>query len=106
MHRDERLFRRERKALGKAHAHKQRADQAGRVGHGDSVNVGQGHADLRERLARHTGDGLAVTARRNLRHDAAVQSVLLDLGGDNVREDASAVLHHRRRRLVAGALQG
>ena len=75
MHRNERHVQRQRGRLSKVHTHEQRADQAGRIGHGHSVNLAARHARLLERLLGKAGNCLNVLARGNFRHHAAVDAV-------------------------------
>ena len=102
----QRLAVHERDGLGHLHAHEQRAHEAGPLGHRHRVQVGVAEPRLRHGPRDHRADVLDVVSRRQLRHHAAVRRVDLGLRGDHVGEDAAAVLHHRRRRLVAGRLDG
>ena len=69
MHADHRNSARERERLGVAHADEQRADEAGRVRHGDRIDgVAAGVGD---RALDDGHDRREVRARRDLGHDAA-----------------------------------
>ena len=62
-------------------------------------------ARLLERLIGQRGDGLDVLARRDLRHDAAVERVQVGLRRDGVGEDFAPVLDDCDGSLVAGGLE-
>ena len=104
MHRHQRLVCRIGQPLGKVDADEHRADQPRRKGHGHSVHIGNGHIGVGQRLVNGGADIFRMAAAGNLRHNAAVECLLLDAGGDDVGNDLSAILHDRRRRLVAGGL--
>ena len=104
--RNERHIERQCSRLGKIHADEQRADKAGRIGHGDGVQLAARQAGVLQRLLGKTVDGLNMLARGDLRHNAAVFAVQRHLRGDAVRQDASSVLHNGDGGLVAGGLNG
>ena len=60
--RDKRLACRERESLCEVHAHKQRADQPRRVGHGDRVDVIKRTLSRFDRFIYHADDRLGVSA--------------------------------------------
>ena len=74
------------------------------MGDGDGVNLVECCVRLGQRLLDDGGDRLDMMAGGDLRHDAAILGVALDLrchhGGSNV----GAILEQRRGGLVAGAL--
>ena len=103
MRRDQRLACRQGQTLREVHAHQQRADQSGRVGDGDRIDVIERTIRRFDGFIHHADDRLRVPSGRDLWHNAAVELVLLHLRGDDIREDGSAVLHHSRGGLVAAA---
>lgn len=82
----------------------QRADQAGRVGNGDGVDIVPGAISIRQGFFDDRVNDLQMAAGGNLRDDAAVFSVDVDLGIDHIRKQAFAVFNDRRRRFVAAGL--
>ena len=79
MHRNKRLAGRQRQSLGKVDAHQQGADEPRRIGHRQRVDGVEREVCLFERLRHHRHDRFGMTARGDLGHDAAVQTVLLHL---------------------------
>ena len=67
------------RGLGKVDADQHCADQTGRIGHGDGVNILPRQLRLCERFIGQRVDGLNMLARGKLRHDAAVEPVQRDL---------------------------
>ena len=100
----QRLARGKGEPLCEVDADEQGSDETRGIGHGYAVEVGELDISVRERLAGHTENVLAVAARGYLRHNSAVFSVLLYLCGDDRRAYRAAVLNHARGGLVAGAL--
>ena len=92
-----------RKGLRDGAPHQQGADEPRALRDGDSVEIGQAHVGVRERLLHDRHDDLEVTARGELGDDAAVGGVDGILRGDDAREDTTAVGEHRRRRFVTRA---
>jgi hypothetical protein len=90
--------------LGGVGADQQRPRQAGAGGHRHGVDVAQGAAGAVQRLVQDGDDRLDVLARGELRHDAAVAGVQLDLGGDDAGEQPAAVADDGGCGLVAGGL--
>ena len=80
----------------------QRADQPRPLGDGDRVQLRQGAVGLRQRRTANGGDRFDLGARGQLRVDAAIGRVQLDLRGDHLRTHVTPVLDDRGRRLVAG----
>ena len=104
MHRYQRLVCRIGQSLGKVYADQHRADQSRRKGHGHSVHIGNGHIGVGQRLVNGGADIFRVAAAGDLRHDTAVEGLLLHAGGDHIGDDLPAILHDRRRGLIAGGL--
>lgn len=102
MHRHQRLACRVGQPLGKVDAYQHRADQPRRKGHGHGVHIFHRHVGVGQRLVHGDADILGMAAAGDLRHHAAVQGLLFHAGGDHVRDDFAAILHDRRRRLIAG----
>ena len=86
-------------------ADEQRADQSGALGDGEPVDVVQHDLRLAERLTDHGRHELEMPPRRDLRHDAAVLRVQIDLRRDDIREDLPLLGDHGRRGLVAARLE-
>ena len=84
-----------RERLGVTHADEQRADEPGRIGDANGVNVRRGHAGVGQRPRDDRHDGGQVSARRNLRHYAAKNAV------DVLRENHQRI----HARVVAGAAE-
>ena len=105
VHGDERHIQRVGRGFGKVQPHEHRADETRRIGRGHSVNVLFTDARFLERLIGQRGDGLDVLARRDLRHDAAVERVQVGLRRDGVGENFAPVLDDRDGGLVAGGLE-
>ena len=112
VHAHEGLVGRPGKALGKCHAHDERAHEtrALRDGNGGQVVRGQ-HGAQAERLARllhglqvDAHNGLGVLARGNLGHDAAEAGVEVNLSGNDVGDDLARAVDDGHGRLVAAAL--
>ena len=94
----------EREALRRIHADEERSRESGAVGDGDSVEVAQLDGRLLQGLPDDSVEGEHVLARGDLRNDAAVLGVHLDLGRDDVGVDGPPVLDDGGGRLVAGCL--
>ena len=92
--------------LGEVHPHQHRPDEAGGVGDGDGVQVLPAQPGVGQGPLGQGDDGLHVLPGGDLGDHPAVEGVHLDLGGDAAGQHRPAVLHHRRRRLVAGGLDG
>ena len=103
VHRHKRFARRVGQPLGKVDAHQHRADEPRRKRHGHGVHVGHRHAGVGQRLVNGGADILRMAAG-DLRHNAAVERLLFDAGGDDVGDDLPPILHNRRRGFVAGGL--
>ena len=70
--------------LGEINADSKSADKPGCVGHGKGVDIFKGNTGGLYRFIYHSDDGFGVSARGYLRHDSAVETVLLYLGGNNI----------------------
>ena len=79
---DERHAPAHRERLAEGGADQQRAHQAGAGGHGDRAEIGGRHPGLVERGLHDGHEVLQVLAPGDLRHDAAVGPVVVDLRGD------------------------
>ena len=84
----------------------QRPDEPRGGGDGDSVHLRQGEGGLVKGRPDDGADVLGVAAGGDLRHHAAVELVLLDLGVHHRREDGAAVLHQGGGGLIAGGFNG
>ena len=105
VHRHQGLSAGKGQALHVADADQQRAHQARAAGHRQGVDSLQRHPRLPERGVHDLAHLLHMGAGGDLRHHAAVQGVQVDLRIHRVGQDLPPVLHHGRRRLVAGSLQ-
>ena len=85
-------------------ADEQRADQAGRVGDGDGVDVVPGAISVRQGFFDDRVDNFQVAAGGDFWDDAAVFGVDVDLGIDHIGKQAFAVFNDRRRCFVAAGL--
>ena len=92
----------EGQGLGHRHADDQGADQPGALGHGQAVQVAQGHPGLGQGALNHRQDVFQVPPGGDLRHHPAVGGVGLELGGHHGGQDTAAVGHHRGRGFIAG----
>ena len=101
---DQRFAARPGEAFREPEADEERAREAGPRGHGDAVDVAEPDAGAGERFADDGGDRSDVIARGDLRDDAAVRRMELDLTLDDVAKDhapspvttAAAVSSHAR----------
>ena len=100
----ERLIMNDGEGAGGERADEQRADQAGRVGDGDGVDIVPGAISVRQSFFDDRVDNFQVAAGGNFRDDAAVFGVDVNLGIDHIRKQAFAVLNDRRRCFVAAGL--
>lgn len=87
-------------------ADQQGANKARPLRDGDRGQVGEARAGSVHGLAHDGSDGAQMLARGQLRHDAAVSGVHVELGSDDVRKDAFAVLNDGGGRFVAGRFNG
>ena len=104
VHGNERLAMDVGEALGRLHAHEQRADEPRPLRHRHCVEGRVLHRRLGHRARDDGADVLDVVAGGELGHHAPEGRVDGGLAGDDAGQDAGPVLHHRRRRLVAGRL--
>ena len=89
MHADRRDVPGERQRLGAGSPHQQGADQAGARGVGDRVDLG-GHAvGLGQHLADQRQHALDVITRGQLRHNAAIDAVQVDLTEQCIGQQAA-----------------
>ena len=106
MYRNERYSQRHRGRLGKVHAHQQRADETGRAGDSDGVNVSACETGFVQRAIRQLRDDLHMGAGGNLRHDAAVNRMQSGLRKDLIGENLAAVAHQGNGCLITGGFYG
>ena len=85
-------------------ADEQRADQAGRVGDGDGVDVVPGAISVRQSFFDDRVNNLQMAAGGDFRDDSAVFGMDVDLGIDHIRKQAFAVFNDRRRCFIAAGL--
>ena len=91
-------------SLGLGHSHQKRTYQTRAVGDADSVQIVQGHICCSQGFLNNLIDALNVLAGRDFRNYTAVESMQINLGGNNVGEHFPAIFYHGSRCLVAGAL--
>jgi hypothetical protein len=105
--RHQRLAGRPRDRLGGHQPDDQPADQARPGGRGNRIDLVERHIGAGERFLDQPVQRLDMRARRDLRHDAAIGAVFVELRQHDVGEDfAAAVLMARddgSRRLVAAS---
>ena len=104
IHRDQRLVERKGQRLGIADADQQRSGKSRPLGDGHRVDRLVSLSRIGQRLADDRHDRPQMLARRQLRHHSAVRLVRGDLREHYVGNDLLARAHHRRRSLVARAL--
>ena len=90
------------------------ADKPGAGGCGNRIDFFKLHRRRRQRFAAQSVHMLNMCARGNLRHNAAIGGVQVDLTEDNIGEDVAAAdehavlhapAHNRRRCFIAARLQ-
>ena len=86
VHRHQRFACRVGQTLGKIHAHQHRANKPRRKGDSHGVHVLHGLTGIQQGFFDRGTDKFAVAAAGNLRHNAAVQRLLLDAGGNDVAQ--------------------
>ena len=91
MHGNQWLAHGQRRRFGKIHTYQHRADEAGSIGHGYSVDVLPGQAGIFQCLLRQTVNGLNVLPRGDFRHNAAVDPVQVHLRCDAVRQHLPSI---------------
>ena len=105
---EKRFGRSERESLAGDGADNQSADEARTGCCGDSIDVGQPDTGFVQSRGNNLIQALAMSARGNLRHDAAVRLMGLKLRPDDIRQDAAtavvAAFDHRCRRFIAARL--
>ena len=89
---------------GGERADEQRADQAGRVGDGDGVDIPPSAISIGQGFFNDRVDNFQVAASSDFRDDAAVFGMDVDLGIDHIRKQAFAVFNDRRRCFIAAGL--
>ena len=101
---DKRLFDREGERFSVTQSHEQRSRETRALCNGDGVDGVIGLACIFERLAHYRDNGAQVLARGQLRHDAAVRLMGLDLRVDDARDEFLSGPNYRRSGFVAGTL--
>ena len=97
--------RRQRDRLGRHHPDDDAADEAGPAGRRHRRRDRRTRSRRGERAGDHPVEMIEMGARRDLRHHAAIGSMLRQLRQDDIGADARfGVAHHRRRGLVAARL--
>ena len=104
VHRDERFALGIGQRLGIGHAGEQRTHQPRPGRHGHRVDVLPTEVCLRKRPRHHIWELFHMVARSNLRHDATILLVNLDLRIQHIGQHLAAVLHNSRCCLVTGGL--
>ncbi len=99
-----RLIVNDSEGAGGESADEQRADQAGRVGDGDGVDIIPSTIGIRQSFFDDRVDNFQVAASGDFWDDAAVFGMDVDLGIDHIRKQAFAVFNDRRRCFVAAGL--
>ena len=106
MHGHKRQICRIGEAFGVVDADEQRADQPGRIGHGNGVDAAQCQSGVGKRLTDHAGHRFRVAARGDFGHHAAIELMFLHLRGDHIRQRPAAVFHNGGGGFVAGGFNG
>ena len=88
--------------LGKVDPHQHRPDQARGKGDRHRVHLVDGAAGVGQGLVHRGTDVFTVPPAGNFGHHAAIESLFLDTGGDDVAFQHPAVLDQGGRRLVTG----
>ena len=104
MYAHQRFPRRVSNGLRLCHAHKQGSHQTWAVGDCHRVRLRQENPRCAQRFLDHLVDPLNMFPGSDLRHNAAIEGVEIDLGRDHVGENFSSISDHRRRSLVTGTL--
>ena len=103
VHPDERLAQGPGKTLCIRQPDQEGPDEAGAVRHRHGVDVFLGRSRFLQGVLDHETDPFDVLARGDLRHDAVVGPVEVNLAQDDIAENPAPVLHDGRRALVARA---
>ncbi len=77
--------------LAVRYSHQERTDEAGPLGHADSIDVSKIEARLEKRLAHDGNDLPQVLARGEFGNNAAVLAVNVELRGDDARQDLAPI---------------
>jgi hypothetical protein len=93
-----------RQALGHADSDQQAAGQARTAGDRDEVEVVTSDTGTCKAEIKQVRQAFEVVSGRQLWHHAAELGVKVDLGVDDVGEDATPIRHHRDRSFVAAGL--
>ena len=106
VHRNERLACSGSQPFGKAHPHQQRTDEPRSGGDRHCIDLGQREPGLGQCSLHDAADVFGVAAGGDLRHDAAVLFVFLDLGIHHRRKHGAAVFHHGGSGFITGGFNG
>jgi hypothetical protein len=98
---DERPLRDGGDGLGHGDADHDAADQAGPAGGGDAIEVGEAQVGAPHRLGDQAVEVVEMAAGGDLRHDAAIGTVLVELRQHDLGQHLPPVVHHRRCRFIA-----
>ena len=101
VHSDQRGSGRECQSFGGGDADEERADQARTVGDRDGIQVLKRLSRFLQSLPDNLRDALSMLARSDLRYDASVEGMDIDLRGDHIGEDLPAVHDDGGRSLIA-----
>ncbi len=104
VHRDQRFLQREGQRFGKADANQQSARQSRPLRDRDSIDGLISLSRFGQSLAHHRNNRAQVLARGKFRNHSAIRLVSGDLRGNHVRQNPLPRAHHRRARLITGAL--
>ena len=80
--------------------------QAGTLGNGDGIEIGEVDPGFGQRSADDRNDIAQMLAGGEFRNHAAIRRVGCDLRGHDTRERVAPALHYRCSRLITGAFDG
>src|SRR6185503_9797753 len=100
-YRDQRLARRERKALARKQRDHHSADESRAGGRGDRVDVAHRYPGVTEHLLDEARQNLDMGAGGNLRYHAAIRLMRRILAYHRLRKDTPVARHQRRAGVVA-----
>src|SRR5687767_14052920 len=103
---EKRFYLGERDRLGRGESDHETADQAGAGGCRYAIDIVECQMSLGQSMPDQPVEMARMSARRDLRYDAAIGRVVLDLREDGMAEDLGPAIrmaaHEGGRRLVAG----
>ena len=91
------------RSFGKIDAHQQRPDQARGIGDRNGIQIGLFNACFPDGLVCQAGNCLDVLSGGDLRHDAAIDGVHIDLAQHAGGEDLPSIPGNRHGSLITGA---